>query len=70
MWNHHAIAIHGEHQHNPKDMFFFRMLQHGMHGIDVAQFPDKLDNIDDIQGYGVDWEAFDEDNIREHHDLS
>ena len=46
------------------------MLQHGMRGVDAAQFPlaDESDNIDDIQGYGVDWEAFDEDNIREHHD--
>lgn len=44
------------------------MLQHGMRGVDAAQFPGESDSIGDIQGYGVDWEAFDEDNIREHHD--
>lgn len=65
-WNHHAIALHGERQRSPRDMFFFGMLQNGLRGVDAAQFPGESDNIGDVQAYGIDWEAFDEDDIREH----
>ncbi|KAF8444465.1 hypothetical protein L210DRAFT_3373081, partial [Boletus edulis BED1] len=67
-WNHHPITIHGDHPRSPRDLFFFGMLQHGIRGVDFLQ-PEsgESEDIGDIQAYGIDWEAFDEDNICNHH---
>ncbi|KAG2030464.1 hypothetical protein BDR03DRAFT_936647 [Suillus americanus] len=46
--------IRDERQRSPRDMFFFGMLQND-------------DEVGDFQKYGIDWEAFDEDHVRQHH---
>ena len=66
-WNHHPITIRGDHPRTPRDLFFFGMLQHGTHGINFLQPSEESEDIGDLQEYGIDWEAFDEDDIRNHH---
>lgn len=65
-WNHHRISIRDERQRSPRDMFFFGMLQNGVRGVDATFIPGD-DEVGDFQEYGIDWEAFDEDNVRQHH---
>jgi hypothetical protein len=45
-------------------MFFFGMLEHGPRGVGLE------DDVvaDDLAGYGVDWGALDDTQIRTHHD--
>jgi hypothetical protein len=68
-WNHHRISIRDERQRSPRDMFFFGMLQNGVRGMD-ARFIAGDDEVDDFQEYGIDWEAFDEDYVRQHHNMA
>ncbi|KAF8835015.1 hypothetical protein BDN67DRAFT_913746 [Paxillus ammoniavirescens] len=66
-WNNHTMAIRGERQRSPRDMFFFGMLQNGLRG--TALLADDED-IGDVQAYGIDWEDYDNDTILAHHDTS
>lgn len=57
-WNHHPIQIRGQRDRSPIDMFGFDMLVHGIRG-------DEFDPIErhDLELYGVDWEALQDDEI-------
>ena len=61
-WNNHVVELRGERSRTPRDMFFFGMLYEGDRGLDVDL------SEQDIAGYGVDWEALDDQQIRNHHD--
>ena len=68
-WNQHTMSIRGERQRSPRDMFFFGMIQNGPRGINrPGQQPidDQVDAMD-IAGYGVDWDALDDEHVRNHH---
>ena len=68
-WNSHTMRIRGERQRSPRDMFFFGMLQNGLRGVEGLQGPDDHDDEDigPLDEYGIDWEDYEEDNIRAHH---
>lgn len=61
-WNSHTVGLRGQRGRSPKDMFFFGMLERGHRGIE-ANLTD-----DEIVGYGIDWEAIGDQQIRTHHD--
>jgi hypothetical protein len=65
-WNSHSMAIRGERQRSPRDMFLFGMIQNGSRGLDILN--ESIDeDVEDIESYGIDWEAFDDRHIRAHH---
>jgi hypothetical protein len=66
-WNNHTIGIYFGNQRSrtPRDMFFFGMIEEGPRGLVLAD-EDIAD--EDIAGYGVDWEALEDRQIRGHHD--
>jgi hypothetical protein len=43
-------------------MYLFGMIQNGPRGLHILD-----EDVDDIQGYGIDWEDYDDDRIFEHH---
>lgn len=61
-WNNHTLSFRGERQRSPADMYFFGMIQNGPRGLHMAD-----EELDDIQGYGIDWEDYDDDRIFNHH---
>jgi hypothetical protein len=69
-WNQHTMSIRGERQRSPRDMFFFGMIQNGPRGINRRRQQPIDDQVDamDIAGYGVDWDALDDERVRNHHD--
>jgi len=63
-WNKHVLIIRGEHSHSPRDLFVFGMVENGVHGLDHLQNNDDEDNLD---SYGIDWDAYFDDTLQEHH---
>jgi hypothetical protein len=63
-WNNHTVGLRGQRGRSPKDMFFFGMLENGHRGIEGFE-ADLTD--DEIVGYGIDWEAMGDPQIRTHH---
>jgi hypothetical protein len=63
-WNYHVIELQGQRSRSPRDMFFFGMLEEGIRGRQI-DLP-----VDEIAGYGIDWEALDDPQIRAHHDAN
>jgi hypothetical protein len=55
-WNNHRLQIRDQPNRSPIDMFGFDMLVHGSRG-------DHL-SLEELEMYGVDWEALGEDSIR------
>lgn len=64
-WNEHVLSIRGERQRSPKDMFVFGMMQNGIRGFGSEE--GEEDVIEDIDGYGVDWEDYEDDSVLAHH---
>lgn len=60
-WNEHQIQIRGAPNRSPSDMFYFDMLVHGVRGESLA---DMMDH-DELEAYGIDWEALQDDTIRQ-----
>lgn len=52
-WNHHRIQIRGQPNRSPIDLFGFDMLVHGIRGDELLE--------EELELYGVDWEALGED---------
>lgn len=63
-WNQHKIAMHGGPRRSPADMFGFDMLIHGVRGDPPS---DHLTENDELEVYGVDWEALQDDTLRASH---
>jgi hypothetical protein len=59
-WNQHQIRIRGGPNRSPADMFGFDMHVHGVRGTD----PTPLSN-DELEVFGVDWEALHDDTLLE-----
>ncbi|TCD62111.1 hypothetical protein EIP91_007465 [Steccherinum ochraceum] len=69
-WNSHKLQIRGERTQSPREMFFFSMLQDGARGIHLASAPVPVDEPlrpEEMEEYGVDWEAINDDNLMNHH---
>jgi len=68
-WNLHPLAScrrRGEWSRVPRDMFIFDVLRTGARGFDPGNGFDEDEDvaIQDIQAYGIDWEAIDDHNGR------
>lgn len=51
-------------------MFFFSMLQDGARGVHLANLPEPVDEPlapEELDHYGVDWDALNDQNIMNHH---
>ncbi|KAJ7886338.1 hypothetical protein B0H13DRAFT_1627987 [Mycena leptocephala] len=59
-WNQHQIRIHGGPNRSPADMFGFDMHVNGVRGTD----PTPMSN-DELEVFGVDWEALHDDTLLE-----
>lgn len=62
-WNEHQIQIRGGPNRTPADMFYFDMHVHGVRGENLGDMMD----MDELEVYGIDWEALHDDNLRESH---
>ncbi|KAI0362336.1 hypothetical protein OH77DRAFT_1500048 [Trametes cingulata] len=65
-WNHHRIAVRNGPRRSPADMYGFDMLVHGMRGDAPGAVEEVLD-AEELEVYGVDWEALRDDGIRAMH---
>jgi len=59
-WNEHKIAIRGGPRRSPADLFGFDMLVRGVQG-DLITEEDL--NLEELEVYGVDWEALENEQI-------
>ncbi|KAG6906726.1 hypothetical protein DXG01_012416 [Tephrocybe rancida] len=64
-WNEHVVSIHGERQRSPKDMFVFGMIENGVRGWNPS---DDNSPPFDVSEYGIDWNDYDNEGLRDHHD--
>lgn len=64
-WNQHKITIRGGPSRSPADMFGFDMLVNGVRGDALASL-DPMDG-EELEVYGVDWEALHDDGLRANH---
>ena len=70
-WNAHRLSIRGERQRSPRDMFLFGMIQNGPRGLAGIPEPELEEVIEaGVAGYGIDWEALDDEQVRIHHDIA
>ncbi|TFY51120.1 hypothetical protein EVJ58_g10727 [Rhodofomes roseus] len=63
-WNHHRIQMRDGPNRSPADMFGFDMLVHGVRG---DQLPDEALSAEELEVYGVDWEALREEQVLHSH---
>lgn len=68
-WNDHVLTIRGERQRSPKDIFFFGMIEKGMRGFEDLGEDDDTDEVGDLDSYGVDWEAYEDNALLVHHNI-
>lgn len=61
-WNHHRIQIRNGPNRSPADMFGFDMLVHGVRGDRLYDADTNL-TADELEVYGVDWAALNDDHI-------
>ncbi|KAJ7456996.1 hypothetical protein FB451DRAFT_1341984 [Mycena latifolia] len=62
-WNQHQIQIRDGPNRSPVDMFGFNMIVHGVRGTNIL--PEEQMSADELEVYGVDWEALHDDNLLE-----
>ncbi|KAL7279789.1 hypothetical protein ACG7TL_002586 [Trametes sanguinea] len=63
-WNAHPLSLPGGGARSPRDMFIFGMLEHGAHGIEGFMLEEPT--VEDLEHYGVDWEAMDDPVLMSH----
>lgn len=61
-WNSHKLSTSGIGSQSPRELRFFSMLEHGVTG-----FSEEISQ-DELAEYGIDWDAYDDQNIRSHHE--
>jgi len=69
-WNMHKMSLpDGQRSRSPADLRWFSILQSGARGFDATRFEpieEELD-MDQIEEYGIDWEAYEDQHIQAHH---
>ena len=65
-WNSHTLQLRGERNSSPRDIFFFSMHVDGPRGIPLPAANRTEDVVDDIEMYGVDWEAAEDPSLMNH----
>lgn len=63
-WNNHSITLRGSRNRSPRDMFFFGMIERGARGLQVMED----EHVEDPHSYGIDWSAYDDSQLLDHHD--
>lgn len=67
-WNCHKMDIRGQRPRCPEQMFYFGMIQNGPRGISTLRVEPPLEeDIPNLEEYGVDWEALEDEELMEHH---
>ncbi|KDR69125.1 hypothetical protein GALMADRAFT_77882 [Galerina marginata CBS 339.88] len=71
-WNNHKMTIPGKGTRSPADLRWFSMLEDGAQGfspLNATAFEPMEDVLEehDIDEYGVDWEAYQDAHIQQHH---
>ncbi|KAJ7200862.1 hypothetical protein GGX14DRAFT_371909 [Mycena pura] len=68
-WNEHTIQIRNGPNRTPVDMFVFDMYAYGVRG---DRLPPEEENLtqEDLESYGIDWQALREDNILQSQNLN
>jgi hypothetical protein len=61
-WNNHTLQRRGQHHQSPHQMYLYGMVQNGVRGVMLEEDPE------DVEAYGIDWEALDEVNDHSRHD--
>ncbi|EIN03454.1 hypothetical protein PUNSTDRAFT_78170 [Punctularia strigosozonata HHB-11173 SS5] len=64
-WSQHQIRIRGGPNRSPADMFFFDMYVHGVRGDQLLSVDEAMPE-DELEVFGVDWEALRDDNLANH----
>ncbi|CAE6411338.1 unnamed protein product [Rhizoctonia solani] len=64
-WNSHTMALRGEPNRSPKDLWFFGMIQHGPRGLQQLTDEDAM-LADELQNYGIDPEAIENEELMHH----
>nr|VWO96179.1 Uncharacterized protein [Ganoderma boninense] len=63
-WNEHKIAIRNGPSRSPADMYGFDMIIHGVRGDTPT---DTITSNEELEVYGLDWEALQDDTVRASH---
>lgn len=58
------MQLQGQRNRSPADQFLFSMVRDGPRGLDAIEPID--DRVEDIEGYGIDWEVADEPQYMNH----
>lgn len=76
-WNSHVISLPDQRNATPHALRFFSILQGGGRGIDaegnvLAGYEPLADDLreDEIEEYGIDWNAYDDQRVQAHHSLN
>ncbi|KAG8719064.1 hypothetical protein FRC08_003745 [Ceratobasidium sp. 394] len=65
-WNAHTLALQGERNRSPRDLWFFGMLEHGPCGLDYLVPAEPDITLEEIENYGIDWDEIENQEVMEH----
>ncbi|KAJ8074675.1 hypothetical protein PM082_022253 [Marasmius tenuissimus] len=71
-WNQHKMSLRHRSSASPTEMFVFGMMENGVRGMDEVWNMNDDDRVnfasqEDVDLYGIDWEAIDDHNLYQHH---
>ncbi|KAF8143991.1 hypothetical protein K438DRAFT_1435459, partial [Mycena galopus ATCC 62051] len=66
-WNEHKIQLDDQHTRGPRNLFFFGMIENGLHDFDGLNTSNDDTNIDDLDVYGIDGEELHNADVIAHH---
>ncbi|KAJ8090047.1 hypothetical protein PM082_018627 [Marasmius tenuissimus] len=71
-WNQHKMSLRHRSSASPTEMFVFGMMENGVRGMDEVWNMNDDDRVnfasqEDVDSYGIDWEAIDDHNLYQHH---
>ncbi|CUA71582.1 hypothetical protein RSOLAG22IIIB_09669 [Rhizoctonia solani] len=65
-WNSHTLALQGERNRSPRDLWFFGMIEQGPRGLDYQNCSGLDERPDEWDEYGIDWEAMEDERLMIH----
>ena len=67
VWNNHVMRLRGTRSQSPREMYFFSFVEHGCRGIEPGNEPvdDDDEAMQDLEGYGIDWQEAEDPEILE-----
>lgn len=65
-WNSHTLALRGERNRSPRDLWFFGMIQEGPRGLaDLVPGEPEM-TVEELQEYGIDWNDMENEQLMSH----